>query len=145
MRQFLNTGDERLHLWKNFRNDISELDLNRQLLEIAKFCSTLPRGARTLDYYNPINWPTPWEIFFYNSFCRNSISLIIFYTLVLINISETLELWVVKDNEGDYLLPVIGNKFILNYEPGMVSNYSEICDYFIVMQKFSQNQIKTIK
>lgn len=68
----------------------------------------------------------------------------IFYTLALLNKEQDIELWVVKDNDGDYLLSVIDSQIILNYEAGKVSKYSDICDYFIVMQKFSKEQIKTI-
>lgn len=137
-------NDERLHLWKKLRTDIKGLELVEQLSFIAKFCETIPYGARSLDYYSPTEWPTPWEIFFHNSFCKNSVSLIIFHTLTMLNTDDNIELWVVKDNEGDYLIPIVNNQFILNYEPGEVSNYSDICDYFIVMQKFSRTQIKII-
>ena len=136
-------NEERLYLWKKLRTDIKGLQLDEQLSLVAKFCETIPYGARSLDYYNPAEWPTPWEIFFHNAFCKNSVSLIIFHTLSMANIHD-IELWVVKDNQGDYLLPIVNNQFILNYEPGEVSNYPDICDYFIVMQKFSRTQIKTI-
>ena len=137
------SNEERLHLWKKLRENIKQLPIEQQLTEVAKFCATIPRGARSIDYYNPVDWPTPWEIFFHGSFCRNSISLIIFYTLTLLN-KDSIELWVVKDNEGDYLLPVVNNTFVLNYEQGKVSNHLEICDYFIVMQKFPRDQIRNI-
>lgn len=105
----------------------------------------MPAGRRTLDYYNPASWPTPWEIVFHAEFCKSSVSLLLFYTLAILYGKEyNIELWVVKDNNGDYLLPVIDNQFILNYEAGKVSNHSDVSDYFIVMQKFSKDQIKTI-
>jgi len=141
----LTSNDEHLRRWKNLREDIVSLPIDEQLIEIAKFCATIPNGARSVDYYNPTDWPTPWEIFFHGAFCRSSISLIIFYTLMLLNTKENVELWIVKDNERDYLLPVINNEFILNYEHGKVSKYSEVCDYFIIMQKIMHNQIKSIK
>jgi len=137
------SNEERLHLWKKLREEIKQLPIEKQLTEVAKFCATIPRGARSIDYYSPADWPTPWEIFFHGSFCRNSVSLIIFYTLTLLN-KDDIELWVVKDNEGDYLLPVVNNTFILNYESGKVSNHSDIYDYFIVMQRFPRHQIKNI-
>lgn len=138
------SDEGRLHLWRALRTDIASLPAAEQIARIAKFCSALPVGRRTVDYYSPDNWPTPWEIMFYGEFCRSSISLIIFYTLLLLNKEQDIELWVVKDNNGDYLLPIINGEIILNYEAGTISKYSEICDYFIVMQKFSKEQIKTI-
>lgn len=139
------SSDERLCFWKKLRKDIEGKSLDEQLVKIAQFCSTIPRGSRSIDYYTPDNWPNPWEIFYYNSFCKNSISLVIFYVLsMMYKDNINIELWVVKDNEGDYLLPVINNQFILNYESGSVSNYADICDYFIIMKKISQDQIRSI-
>lgn len=137
-------SDERLNLWKILRTDMGALPLNDQLELISEFCSTIVYGARSIDYYTPSSWPTPWEIFFHNSFCKNSVSLVIFHTLSMLGSAETVELWVVKDNEGDYLLPIINNQFILNYEPGKISNYPDVHNNFIVMQKFLQSEIKSI-
>jgi hypothetical protein len=138
------SNEERLHLWRQLRSGIKYLQSKDQLDRIVEFYSTMPMGRRTLDYYSPADWPTPWEILFHGEFCKSSVSLMIFYTLVLLNKEQNIELWVVKDNNGDYLLPVIDSQIILNYEAGEVSKYSDICDYFIVMQKFSKEQIKTI-
>lgn len=137
-------GEECPHLWKKLRLEMKEMTLHEQLDSLSKFCATMPYGARSIDYYNPLSWPTPWEIFFHKSFCKNSVSLIIFYTLLMLNPDENIELWLVKDNESDYLLPIVNNQFILNYKKGVVSNYPDICDYFIIMQKFPQEQIKKI-
>lgn len=140
------THEERLRHWKKLRGDIAKLPIQEQLNALAEFCESMPRSRRrTLDFRSFTGWPTPWEIIFHAEFCINSISLIIFYTLLMLDSSYDVELWVVKDNGGDYLLPVVNNQFVLNYEVGKVSNYSEICDYFIVMQKCSKQEIKTIK
>src|SRR5271165_7697695 len=108
------------------RNDIGELSLQEQLVEVAKFCKSIPFGTRTLDYYNPDEWPTPWEILFYGSFCTSSISLLIFYTLILLPNEKTVELFLVEDDRGVYLLPVINNHFVLNYELGQISKLSHV-------------------
>jgi len=139
------SNDERLRLWKNLRVEIQEKSLEEQLEQIAKFCSTIPFGARTLDYYSPMEWPTPWEILFHGSFCTSSISLLMFYTLDLLNIQNTVELYLVEDNEGIYLLPVIDNQFVLNFELSAVNNYSEIEEKFKILDKYRKEQIKKIK
>lgn len=137
-------NEERLHLWKKLRDDIKELSLINQVDEIAKFCSKMPFGSRTLDYYSPEDWPTPWEILFHGSFCTSSISLLMFYTLTLLNTPPIVELYLVEDDDGIYLLPIIDNQFVLNYELGTVNNYSEIQDEFKVLQKYNKEQIKNI-
>jgi hypothetical protein len=136
--------DERLRLWKKLRDDVKDFTLENQLQEVAKFCSKIPFGTRTIDYYSTEEWPTPWEILFYSSFCTSSISLLIFYTLTLIPINAAVELQLVEDEGGIYLLPIIDNQFVLNYELGAVNKISEIQDNITVLKKYQQEHIKTI-
>jgi len=136
--------EERLRLWKKLRTDINLLPKEERLNEVAKFCSTIPFGSRSIDYYTPENWPTPWEILSHDLFCTSSISLLIFYTLTMLDDPESVELHLVNDTDGQYLLPIIDNKFILNYEIGKVSTYSELNDDFTVLQRFSKEKIKQI-
>jgi hypothetical protein len=137
-------NDERLHLWKILRNEIKDLPLDEQMEKVAKFCSTIPFGSRTLDYYDPTNWPTPWEILFHGSFCTSSISLLMFYTFVLLPTFTTIELMLVRDEDGIYLLPLIDNHYILNHHLGQISKYPEVKDNFTVIQKYTREQVKTI-
>ena len=137
-------NEERLHLWKKLRDDIQELQLKDQLNEVAKFCSKIPYGARTLDYYDPTDWLTPWEILFHGSFCTSSISLLMFYTLILLKNPLKVELYLVEDDDGIYLLPVVDNQFVLNYELGAVNNYLEVSNDFKVLQMYTKEQIRNI-
>ncbi len=137
-------NEERLHLWKNLREEMKDLLLEEQLKEVSNFCKSMPIGSRTMDYYTPENWPTPWEILFYGTFCTSSISLIMFYTLDLLEGEKILELLLVEDDEGVYLLPIIDNQFVLNYHLGQVSTYSKISKEFKVLKKYSREEIKKI-
>ena len=135
-------NEERLRLWKKLRKDIVPLNLEDQLDEIAKFCATMPIGHRSLDYYSPDEWPTPWEILFHGTFCTSSISLLIFHTLVMVGRDPVLNL---VDDAGElFLLPVIDYQYILNYELGQVSSYSELIGNFKVLQTFPASRIKSI-
>lgn len=138
-------NEERLHLWKTLRNNITDLELHIQLEEIAKFCSHMPFGSRTIDYYSPGDWPTPWEILFHSSFCTSSISVLMYYTLVLLDKGHNIDLLLVEDIDGVYLIPLINSIFVLNYELGSVNNYPDIEDNFRVLQRYSVEQIKKIK
>ena len=138
-------NEERLLLWKKLRNDFKEASLKERLVDLAKFCAEMPFGSRTLDYYNPTDWPIPWEILFHASFCTSSISLLMFYTLILTQTDAKIELYLVEDNDGIFLLPIIDDQFILNYELGKVSNYPDIIDNFTVLQQYQADQIKTIR
>jgi hypothetical protein len=136
--------DERLHLWKILRKDISSLVFEEQLDKVAKFFANMPYGSRSLDYYSPAEWPTPWEIIFHGSLCKSSISLLIFYTFSLLHTDHRVELHLIDDGEDEYLLPIIDDQFVLNYQLGMVSNYSDVCTEFTDKQTFSEQQIKKI-
>lgn len=137
--------DERLHLWKKLRDEIKGLALNKQLSEIAKFCSQMPFGSRTVDYYSPSEWPTPWEILIHGSFCTSSISMLMYYTMELLNTGHTIELLLVEDADDVYLLPRIDSEFILNYELGSVNIHSELVETFKVLHIYTAEQIKKIK
>lgn len=139
------SSDERLHLWKKFRDDITTMSREEQLTEVAKFCSKTPMGPRTLDYYSPAEWPTPWEILYNDSFCVSSVSLLMFYTLILLPAPHNVELLLVQYGHKIHLLPIIDNQFILNFELGHVSNYADIHDNFEVLQRYTSTEIKKIK
>lgn len=138
-------NEEKLRLWKKLRTDINDLSLTEKLEEIAKFCSRIPYGSRTIDYYTPSEWPSPWEILFYGSFCTSSISLLMYYTLILTTHDVNVELWLVEDQDGMFLLPIIENQFVLNYELGKISKIADIKEYITVKQVYTQDQIKNIR
>jgi hypothetical protein len=139
------TNDERLRLWKSLRKDIADLSLEQQLDSIAKFSSKIPFGARSIDYYTPTCWPTPWEILYHGTFCTSSIGLLIFYTTRLVSPNSTAELLLIDDASDVYLVPIINDQYVLNFEFGEVSSYPAVKNRFKVLQKFSSNQIKEIQ
>lgn len=138
------SNDERLRLWKNLRDDIKDETFENQLAEIARFYASTPFGSRSLDYYTPESWPTPWEILFHGLFCRSSISLLIFYTIQLVAPDHKIELQLIDDDGDIFLLPVVDDQFVLNYELGLVSKYLDLKDTVKVKQVFPQGQVKTI-
>lgn len=138
------TGEERLAEWKRLRGEISDSTFDKQINGVVKFCSKMPIGSRSLDYYTPASWPTPWEILYYGTFCQSSISLLMIYTLKLSQINQKKELHLIEDDTGLYLLPIIDNKFVLNYELGSVNNYSDVKDAFKTLKIYSEDQTRQI-
>lgn len=138
-------NDERLILWKNLRDSVKDATIDHTLSEVAKFCATMPVGSRTLDYYSTSDWPGPWEILYHGSFCTSSISLIMYHTLVLHDKDIDIRLELIEDSYGIYLIPVVNNQYVLNYELGHVSLYKEIQDRFKLLQIFNKEQIKPLK
>ena len=137
---------ERLRLWKNLRDNIKSLPLDEQLTEIVSFCDTMPRGSRTLDYYSPDDWPSPWEILFHGSFCISSVSLLMFYTLTLFPNEKKLDLILVEDaSAGIHLLLVVNDQFVLNYHYNTISKLDEIGPEFIILKQYKQSEVKPVK
>lgn len=67
-----------------------------------------------------------------------------FYTFSLLHTNHRVELHLIDDGSDEYLLPVIDDHFVLNYQLGMVSNYSDVCIEFTHKQTFTEQQIKKI-
>lgn len=139
--------DERIRLWKNFRKSIDNQDINNQLNEIAKFFTHIPIGHRTLDFYTPGSWPTPWELLYDNRWCVCSTSLLIFYTVDLLSAfaDTSAVLILVEDATDRYLLPLIDNQFVLNYHLGKVSKVQDINGDFKIIDVYTKDRIKKIK
>lgn len=138
-------NEERLRLWKKLRDDITGLSLDKQLAGVSKFCSQMPIGSRSIDYYTPDDWPTPWEILFHGSFCTSSISLLMYYTLTLVDPTQKVELYLVEDPDGVFLLPVINDHFLLNYELGKVNSVDIIKNDTKILKIYTSSDIKEIR
>jgi hypothetical protein len=136
--------DEKLHLWKNLRKDIANLPLEEQMSQVAKFFANIPYGSRSLDYYTPADWPTPWEILFHGNLCKSSISLLVFYTFYLLHTENIIELRLIDDGADEYLLPVINNQFVLNYELGTINKWQDIATELQLIHTYTQKDIKAI-
>jgi 2-keto-3-deoxy-L-rhamnonate aldolase RhmA len=120
------------------------MEQQEQLEEVAKFCAHIPFGSRSVDYYSPKDWPTPWEILHHGLFCTSSISILMFYTIAMSTEYVDIDLILVQDVDGIFLLPIIGNRYILNYELGKVNMYPEIQGSVEILRRFSRNEIKVI-
>jgi hypothetical protein len=139
------SAEERTFAWREFRKSIEHLTIDEQISEVAKFFSTVPIGARSLDFYTPSTWPTPWEILFHETYCQNTISLLIYYSLKLIpNFNKKVDLWLIDDEEDRFIVPVINDQYILNYELGLISTLPNLAHNITVIERFDPAQIKQI-
>ena len=142
MNEWMNTSSaDRIQLWKDFRTSIPE---NDQLTAIAQFFSDVPYGSRTMDCYNPRDWPTPWEILYHNNFCQNSISLLIYHTVKLIDTEHKVEMQLIQDSSSCFVVPVIDGKYVLNYVLGEAGLLTDLADEIMHVQTFSDNEIKQL-
>ena len=136
------SSEERTDLWQQLRENLKTKNYTDRLNELSVFFAHVPYGARTLDYYTPESWLVPWEILHHGTFCRNSISLLMYHTLTIIDPDISIELCLIDDNEDMYLVPVIDSKFVLGYIPGQVAQLKNLKRSFQIKQTFQKEQIK---
>lgn len=135
--------EERIALWRDFREEIQNLPLEEQLNRVAGFFADLPIGSRCIDFYTPSTWPTPWEILHYRLFCENAASLLMYHTLALLLKDSKVEIVLIEDDRNRYLVPIIDNKYILNIVPGQISKIHDVT--FKVIDRFEDESIPTIR
>lgn len=124
--------EERLLIWKDFREELRDMDDDTKMSSVANFFSKVPYGKRSIDYYTPESWPSPWELMDRNTHCLNTVSLMIKYTLKFIGIESSLVL--IDDGQECYILPVIDGEMVLNYDHGRVCHLSDHPEIKIVQQ-----------
>ena len=138
------TPEERIARWKEFRDTISNEDEEVLLNSIAQFFADVPVGARSIDFYTPESWPTPWEILYHKLFCANSISLLIYYTLTLVLDEDRVELILIDDDTDRFIVPLLDKKRILNYVLGEISNTDDFPQIAII-EEFAKEEIRSFK
>ena len=142
------SNDESLRHWREFRSTLSELPIHARLEAVALFFRNTPFGSRTLDYYSSENWPTPWEILYYGSFCKSSISLLIAYTLFMVDNECDIRLYLIDDRSDIYLIPAVrveNTWYMLNYYLGEIIDINQIQNEFSIIKEYNQIDLKKVR
>tara|TARA_B100000929_G_scaffold289620_1_gene280745 strand:+ start:5755 stop:6195 length:441 start_codon:yes stop_codon:yes gene_type:complete len=134
---------EKTDLWRQERENLKKLNYVDRLQSLSTFFSHVPYGSRTIDYYTPSNWLSPWEILHYGTFCRSSISLLMFHTLTIVDPEINIKLSLIDDKEDIFLVVVVDDTFVLGYIPGEVVKLTKIKKSVQIKQTFQNEQIKT--
>lgn len=137
------SSQERMDLWRQEREKLKNESYIDRLKSLSIFFSHVPFGSRTIDYYTPSDWLTPWEILHYGTFCRSSISLLMYHTLTIVDPDINIKLCLVEDKEDIFLVPVVDDTFVLNYNLGDVTKVTRLKKSVQFKQTFQKEQIKT--
>lgn len=137
------SAEERIEKWREFRESLNGLNDEELLNNVAQFFATVPLGARCIDYYTPESWPTPWELLYHKLYCSSSISLLIYHTLCIALGSDRVDIILADTGTDRLLMPVVDEKYILNYELGKVN---KIKDHTItIIDDFADQEIEQIQ
>lgn len=140
-----NSGTDQAILahWRQLRTDICNADTEQKISAVAEFIASIPYGTRTLDYYSPDTWPTPWEILAYRQFCASSISLLAYHTLDMVSTAE-LALDLIDDGDDVFLVPVV-DAAVLNFYPGEAVSIGDLPETTKHLRRYTSADIKPVR
>lgn len=136
--------DEKLRIWKKFREHIAHMPTVERLEQVAHFFAHIPIGARAVDFYDPRQWPTPWELIHSGACCPSTTSLLMYHSLTLSGTDARLKLILIDDHYDVYLIPVVDDIYVLNYELNTVSQWADVAPDVKILKTFEQTQITPI-
>jgi hypothetical protein len=117
---------DRLTQWKDFRHKLSDLPLDKAVVELNNMWSTAPYVTYYLSPDAPKTWPDPWTLLAENYYCDLAKSLGIVYTIYFTSHksvdSEIRVYYDYKDKNRYNVAWIDGGKYILNCYPYTIVN-----------------------
>ena len=125
----LKTSD-RLIEWKDFRHRISDLPLDKAVVDLNLLWSSAPFVTYYLAPDNIANWPDPWTLLAENYYCDLAKALGILYTIYFTRhkgIDLTLDVYYdYQSKTRSNVVSIDQGKYILNYWPYEIVNTTQI-------------------
>ena len=129
----------RLESWNLLRFQCQHLPIETALTEINTWWFGAPWQPYYLHWDDQPTWPDPWQLLSDNVYCPLARGLGILYTITLLDRADMASADLVLTEEGDNLVLVAKEKYILNWNPGSVVNtFQEVK----IKKQFKQHQIK---
>lgn len=142
MNYFLDSPENRIIHWRNFRHSLNEYDSDyKQIEQLVKWFSFAPTTKPYIYWEEPQEWWSPWEIFHSGLMCQNSLAFLMERTLYYSDkkrwSADRLQLWWIKCHEKhDFcLILVIDDEYVLNY------SYNEIVELDKIKDKINVKEI----
>jgi len=133
------TFDVRLASWNQLRDRAQTLDLETALVEINSWWFRAPWRPYYLHWDDQATWPDPWQLLSDDVYCDVARALGILYTISLLDRADMVDAELVLTEEGDNLVQVAKEKYILNWSPdNVVNTFQEVK----IRRQLKQYQIK---
>lgn len=130
---YLLPPEDRLRHWKDFRSTLeADSTDENHLLAVMNYWNQYPLNSRYIDPFDPEEWPTPWELIHENEYCRSSLAYMMAQTLLMCSddrwTPDRLRLMYINDSEfgTDFIILVIDDKYVLNYDQDKIINFDII-------------------
>jgi hypothetical protein len=133
------TFDARLASWTQLRDHCQNLPLENALTAINTWWFTAPWQPYYLHWDDQPTWPDPWQLLSDDVYCDLARGLGILYTISLLDRADMVDARLVLTKDGDNLVLVAKEKYILNWSPDSVVNTFQAVK---IKKQFKQQQIK---
>jgi len=121
------------------RSTAQTLPLESALATINVWWFDVPWRPYYLHWDDQPTWPDPWQLLSDNVYCDLARGLGILYTISLLDRADLADATLVLTEEGDNLVLVAKEKYILNWNPDSVVNtFQEVK----IKRQFKQQPIK---
>ena len=124
--------------WKDLRASLDGFtDLVKQLQLVSDFWNQAPIGKPYLNYLDPESWPDPWLLIDSKILDRNSLSLGMFYTIMLANNAvknKNIKLAMIRQPSISWegLVCTVDDSWIIGYDRDKVCNIDSIPDMLVM-------------
>jgi hypothetical protein len=130
---------DRLASWNQLRIDVQTLPIESALLKINQWWFQTPWRPYYLHWDDQPTWPDPWQLLSDDVYCNLARGLGILYTISMLDRADMVDTELVLTEQGDNLVLVAKEKYILNWSPDSVVNtFQEVK----IIRKLKQHQIK---
>ena len=125
------SNQERLAVWRKFRQSLTPLSDEDKMKSVADFWSKAPRVNFYLNPEQLQDWPDPWELITDNMYCDIAVALGMTYTLALTDEFDVtrLKLQIMRSRQQSLevnLSIVDQGLYVLNYSQNEVLNISQL-------------------
>ena len=122
-KAWFESPSKRLALWREFRKSLDTDNIIDVCDTVLQWWQSAPLVSISIDPVDSTQWPTPWEMFHQGDFCEDSLALGMAYTIYYANsnIENRLLYITCKEKSFQRLCALIDNKYLLNFEHGVIS------------------------
>ena len=130
---------DRLTAWSALRAEAQSMDRQEALEKINAWWFQIPWKPYYLHWDDQSQWPDPWQLLSDNVYCDLARALGILYTISLLDRADMVDAELVLTEEGDNLVLVAKEKYILNWTAdSVVYTFQEVK----IKKQLKQKQIK---
>lgn len=134
---------ERIKIWRELRNSLITQSFEEQLKCISDFWWQAPIQTFCLDYDKPEEWPSPWEIIYFNGYDTVARAVMMAETLLLTfeeQYNDNIELLYIKDLDiSDMIMIVVIKDKVLNYQYNTVLSFNNLTKNYTIYNRYIRN------